>query len=249
MQIDVTFRAQDIDPEQVRDSWAVVIDVLRATTTITTALEAGCRAIVPALEPEEARSLAAGWTARDGRTALLGGERRAKPIPGFDLGNSPQSYRPERVRGRVIFFTTTNGTRALRLCQASRVTLCGCLRNAGALVQYLLERMPPRVLLACSGREGALAPEDVAVAGLLAGRLADCGAELRLRAREARDLAASVTDWYSFFAGVPAGESLLTLGYHEDVSFCVQIDRSRVIPRYLRGAVMAARWPGARGPA
>jgi len=246
VQVDVTFRAQDIEPEVVHDSWAVVIDVLRATTTITTALEAGCRAIVPALEPEEARSLAANWN-RDGRTALLGGERGCRLIPGFDLGNSPQAYRPERVGGRVVFFTTTNGTRALRRCRASRVTLCACLRNAEAVVEYLVEHRPARVLLACSGREGGVAPEDVAVAGLLAGRLAQKGAWLLPRAHEATRLTASVTDWYTFFAGVPAGQTLLELGYHEDVSFCVQLDRSRVVPRYLMGVVMPARRSGAGG--
>lgn len=246
MQIDVALRAQDIEPDLVRDSWAVVIDVLRATTTITQALEAGCRAIVPALEPEEARALAAAWV-RDGRVPLLGGERGCRPIPGFDLGNSPQAYAPERVGGRLVFFTTTNGTRALRRCRASHVTLCACLRNAGGVVDYLLERRPARVLLACSGREGAVAPEDVAVAGLLATRLAARGGELLPRAREAADLATSLTDWHTFFTEVPAGRNLLELGYHQDVSFCLERDCSPVVPRYVGGVVTRARWPGVRG--
>ncbi|MEW5935935.1 MAG: 2-phosphosulfolactate phosphatase [Bacillota bacterium] len=242
MEVDLILRAQDIVPEAVRDSWAVVIDVLRATTTITAALEAGCRGIVPALEPDEARALAARWPGH-GRDTLLAGERGCHPIPGFDLGNSPQSYLPERVRGRVVFFTTTNGTRALRACRPARVTLCACLRNAGAVVDVLLARRPPRVVLACSGREGGVAPEDVAVAGLLSDRLARQGARLSPRAREAAGLAASLEDWYSFFAGVPAGSNLLRLGYGEDVAFCLEFDRSRVVPRYLRGVVVPARPP------
>lgn len=246
MQVDVLLRAQEIQPELVRDAWAVVIDVLRATTTITQALEAGCRAIVPALEPEEAKSLAAAWT-KDGRTPLLGGERGCHPIPGFDLGNSPQSYSPERVRGRVVFFTTTNGTRALRRCRASRVTLCACLRNAAAVVDLIRERQPARVVLACSGREGSVAPEDVAVAGVIASRLAAVGAHLSARAREAADLAASLGDWKTFFSTVPAGRNLLDLGYHDDVAFCLERDCSPVVPRYLGGLVVRARRPAVDG--
>lgn len=249
VEVDVILRAQDIAPDGVRDSWAVVIDVLRATTTITAALEAGCRAVVPALEPEEAMSLAHRWRAQHGARfpdgALLAGERGCHPIPGFDLGNSPQGYRVERVHGRVLFFTTTNGTRALRACRTARVALCACLRNAGAVVDLLLTRRPPRVVLACSGREGKVAPEDVAVAGLLAGRLATHGALLSPRARESAGLAASLEDWCSFFASVPAGISLSKLGYREDVAFCAQVDRSRLVPRYLGGAVIPARpWGG-----
>lgn len=246
VEVEVTFTAQDIEEAKVRDRWAVVIDVLRATTTITTALGAGCRALIPTLDPEEARLRAALWARRDGRVPLLGGERRARPIPGFDLGNSPPAYVPERVAGKVIFFTTTNGTQALRRCGPARITICACLRNAEAVARYLTRKGAERVLLACAGREGAVAPEDVAVAGKLALRLERlAAASLSPAAREAARLAGSLSDWPGFFARVPAGRSLLELGYEGDVTFCAQPDVSLIVPRYARGAVVKARWPSA----
>jgi len=238
--VDATFRAQDIDDNKIRPYWAVVIDVLRATTTITTALGSGCRALIPALEPEEARQRAAAWARHNGSHPLLGGERKARPIPGFDLGNSPQMYTAERVGGRVVFFTTTNGTRALRRCHTTRGTICACLRNAAAVAAYLVRRNANLVMLACSGREGHVAPEDVAVAGVVARHLAALThVQFTPATREAVALAESVHDWGSFFCSVPAGRSLLDIGLHPDVTFCAQPDTSYVIPRYRRGAVIA----------
>jgi 2-phosphosulfolactate phosphatase len=97
---------------------AVVIDVLRATTVIVHALAAGCRAVVPSGEIEEARCRAAGITGK----VLLAGERRGVPIPGFDLGNSPGEYTAKVCKGATVVLTTTNGTRALlRAAEADRV--------------------------------------------------------------------------------------------------------------------------------
>src|SRR5262245_53129124 len=98
---------------------AVVIDVLRATTTIIHALAAGCSAVIPAAEVEEARERAGRMLAGK---VLLGGERDGRPLPGFDRGNSPLEYTPAACRGTTLVLTTTNGTRALlRAAEAERV--------------------------------------------------------------------------------------------------------------------------------
>src|ERR1700730_8781422 len=97
-------------PGELRGGVAVVIDVLRATTTIVHALAAGCLAVRPCAEVEEARALAGSM--RAGRV-LLGGERGGLPLPGFDLGNSPRDYTGKVCRGNTLVLTTTNGTRAL----------------------------------------------------------------------------------------------------------------------------------------
>src|SRR5215471_1183217 len=97
-------------PEELHGGVAVVIDVLRATTTIIHALAAGCEAVRPCLEIDEAKKLADGM--RAGRV-LLAGERGGKPLPDFDLGNSPREFTPKLCRGTTLVFTTTNGTRAL----------------------------------------------------------------------------------------------------------------------------------------
>src|SRR5260221_2263163 len=98
------------EPADLRGGVAVVIDVLRATSTIVHALAAGAKAVIPCGEIDEARQVAARSPAG---SVLLGGERKGLRIPGIDLGNSPTDYTPDVVTGKKIIFTTTNGTRAL----------------------------------------------------------------------------------------------------------------------------------------
>ena len=98
-----------VSAEQLRGGVAVVIDVLRASTTLIQALASGATAVYPVAEVDEARELAEAFR---GERVLLGGERGGRPIPGFDLGNSPCEYTPEVCRGARVIFTTTNGTRA-----------------------------------------------------------------------------------------------------------------------------------------
>src|SRR5262245_37519631 len=110
-------------PGGLRGGVAVVSDVLRATTTLVHALAAGCKSIRPCLEVDDARRLAGEM--RVGRS-LLGGERDGRPLPGFDLGNSPRQYTTELCQGTTLVFTTTNGTRALlRAAEAERVLAAG----------------------------------------------------------------------------------------------------------------------------
>ncbi len=127
-----------VEESVLADSVAVVVDVLRATTTMSHALANGARDVWPCLEVDDALAIAA---ALPSETRLLGGERGGARIDGFDFGNSPGDYTPERVAGRTVVFTTTNGTRALLHCRsAARVAL-------GAFVN--LQRALPRVGADC----------------------------------------------------------------------------------------------------
>src|SRR5215218_3513126 len=101
---------QAVDREELVGSTVVVVDLLRATSTICQALAAGATEVVPFLEVSQALEAAEKHGRRD---IVLGGERGGKRIDGFDLGNSPAEYTPATVGGRRVFFTTTNGTRAL----------------------------------------------------------------------------------------------------------------------------------------
>src|SRR4051812_40435833 len=109
---------------------AVVIDVLRATTVMVHALAAGCRAVVPCLEVDEAKQQAAGL--RSNGKVVLGGERKGKPIPGFDLGNSPEDYTAKACKGATVVLTTTNGTRALLRAKDADRVLIGAFVNFSA---------------------------------------------------------------------------------------------------------------------
>src|SRR5271165_3967965 len=142
---------------------AVVIDVLRATTTIVHALAAGCADVRPCAEVDEARQLADGM--RAGRV-LLGGERGGEPLPGFDLGNSPGAYTAQRCKGCTIVLTTTNGTRALhRAAEASRVLIAGFVNYSAVCEQLRLDARPVHII--CSGTEGEVSLEDTILAGAL----------------------------------------------------------------------------------
>jgi 2-phosphosulfolactate phosphatase len=160
------FLPQLVAPEALAGGTVVVIDVLRATSTITYALAAGARRVVPCGEIDEARRIAAGLP--EGGT-LLGGERGGLAIEGFDLGNSPCEYTLQRVAGRTIVFTTTNGTRAMLHCRQAERVLLGAFVNLGAVVERL--RSADRVHLLCAGTEGEISLEDVLAAGAIVNRL------------------------------------------------------------------------------
>jgi len=141
-----------------------VIDDLRATTTIVHALAAGVREVIPCLEIDEARRVAAGFPKG---TALLGGERGGVKIDGIALGKSPEEYNPATVGGKVVVMTTTNGTRAMMLCRQAKRVLIGAFVNASAVASALLGEQQVHIL--CAGTQGEITREDV----LLAGRVAD----------------------------------------------------------------------------
>ena len=150
-----------IRPEELRGGVAVVVDVLRATTSMVHALAAGALEIVPFLEIEEARAFALGLPPG---SALLGGERQGVPIPGFDLGNSPASYGSPAVLGKTIVMTTTNGTRALLASLEADLVLIGAFSNLGATLEALREERRP-IHIVCAGTDRFVSWEDTLLAG------------------------------------------------------------------------------------
>jgi len=164
-----------IPPGGLKGGVAVVLDVLRATTVMVHALAAGCEAVIPCGEIDEAYRVVSRLPAG---TGILAGERQGLPIEGFDLGNSPSAFTPERCRGKTLVMTTTNGTRAiLASLQAERV-LIGAFPNFAATLQLLhLERRDVHVV--CAGTDGAISLEDSLLAGAIAQHLKDMGSSLR----------------------------------------------------------------------
>jgi 2-phosphosulfolactate phosphatase len=164
-----------IPPGSLRGGVAVVVDVLRATTVIVYALAAGCEAVIPCGEIEEAKSTAASLPAG---SALLAGERRGLPIPGFDLGNSPAEFSREVCSGKTLVMTTTNGTRAiLASLEAERVYIAS-FANLRATseeisVQFLKKDHGHSVHIVCAGTDGQISLEDSLLAGALTSRIVD----------------------------------------------------------------------------
>ena len=222
-------------PDDLRGGTAVVIDVLRASTTITHALAAGANAVIPCEEVEEARQIAANLPATD---VVLGGERDSKKIEGFDLDNSPLQYTPETVDGKTVVFTTTNGTRALsRSRQAERILL-GSFVNLNAVIESLAED-DCALHLVCAGTHGQISAEDVLCAGAIAEGLATTLGSTSRRhdqTRIAMDFfAANMQDESSLLESLReslGGRNLHRLGFDADIERAATRDLFDLVPCY-----------------
>ena len=160
-----------IPPDALRGGVAIVLDVLRATTTMVHALASGCLAVVPCGEIDEALRVASALP--DG-SALLAGERLGLPIHGFDLGNSPSTFTPEVCRGKTLVVTTTNGTRAILASLDAERILVGAFANLRATVLELARAARP-VHVVCAGTDGRISVEDTLLAGRIASELRERG--------------------------------------------------------------------------
>lgn len=208
-------------PRLPRGTVAVVIDVLRATTSLSAACAHGAARVVAFAEPAEALAF------RD-RTpgALACGERGGRRVPGFDLGNSPAEFTRDRVAGRVLAFASTNGSRALESAAECPRRLVACFRNASAVLRVLSSARSAWIV--ASGKLGEFALEDAVLAGWFAARLAEAGWALdgaeaplarSLSPRDAQDVRAVVH-------GCEHGRALSALGaeFAADVERCGALD-------------------------
>ena len=237
MRVDVYPTVVNIPPaEELADRAAVAIDVLRATSTIITALENGADTVVPVLAPEEAFQVA-----RDNpeRKFVLGGERKSVVIPGFHLGNSPLEYTRSRVEGLPVLFTTTNGTRAIRRAGEAAVLFIGAFLNAPAIAKELLA-LGRDVAICCAGTHDQFSLEDTACAGAILHYMSGPGSHLELN-----DMGYVAREIYRRYEGRVGdllhlsehGQNLLKLGLQEDLLFCSQVGTTTLLPRFAQGQV------------
>jgi 2-phosphosulfolactate phosphatase len=215
----------------------VVIDVLRATSTIVTALDNGAAGVVPVREADEAIVV----MRRLGRErALLCGERESRLIAGFDLDNSPASYTRERVAGMTLVLTTSNGTRALIEAALGNGTVyCAALLNRAAIVERLTAA-DGDVRLLCAGSEGALSFEDTLCAGGIVDALVRHDKHLVISdaARVAATVfAANAKRLTTAIASGTHARSLVEKGFAGDVASCARVDVSRCVPLYADGVI------------
>ncbi len=214
----------------------VVLDILRATSTIVTALYNGAAEVIPIQEYEEALTLVRSV----GRNVcLLGGERKGYKIEGFDLGNSPSEYTKERVEGKKVILCTTNGTKAIKTFQSASEVLIGSYLNIDRLVGYLTEN-PQDTTLVCSGREGNLSLEDLVCAGMIIRLVSEAvAAEMT----DAAMVALYTTKQNSrvslekFISSTEHGRYLKEIGMGEDLKVCTALNSSPVLPRFEGGRI------------
>jgi 2-phosphosulfolactate phosphatase len=237
-------------PGRLTGGVAVVIDVLRATTTTIHALAAGCTDVRPCAEVEEARALAGEM--RVGR-ALLGGERGGVALPGFDLGNSPREYTARLCKGNTLVLTTTNGTRALlRAAEAERVLVAGFVNFSAVCEQLRADSRPVHII--CAGTEGEITLEDTLLAGALVDYLCEV---MEVRLNDSARLAWDCFENHGrMLLGAleisKGGVNLRSLGYDEDIRAAAQVDQFALVPELRRdplrvevGAVgiVQSHWP------
>ena len=219
---------------------AVVIDVLRATTTIAWALHNGAEAVQAFADLDQLRAEADAWPAE---RRLLLGERGGSKIAGFDLGNSPVAVTPEVVQGKRLFMSTTNGTRALQRVRGVSCLHTVALPNRRAVAERLLQERHEQILIGGSGWEGTYSLEDSLAAGALAALLVEAGAAV------ANDeLQAALALWRQWEHDPEAclrtashGQRLMGLGNHDaDFSCCAGLDQLSVVPTQVEPGVLRA---------
>ncbi len=209
----------------------VVVDILRATSVITTALAEGMTAIYPVETVEEAHRLQ-----QRRPTALLGGERHSRRIADFDLDNSPLAY--HGLAGREVIFTTTNGTRALWMSKDAEEVIIGSFLNLGAVARYL-SRSPRPVLIFCAGRKNHVNIEDTLFAGALVERLSETHAPANDAARIARDFyRLHRTHLEGALREAAHARRLMEQSYAKDIQYVAQVDQYDVVPRFADGRIV-----------
>jgi 2-phosphosulfolactate phosphatase len=237
MHADVYFTPVQADELFLREKTVVVIDVLRATTTITVALNNGAREIIPVTTVERAVKISGRLF---GDVVLLGGERNGKMIQGFNLGNSPAEYTEERVKGKAIVFSSTNGSQAIEKARyAQTLFICGFV-NISAVARAL-HAVDKEFIVVCAGREGKFSIEDTVCAGML----------LHLLGQEhARELTLSDSSYAALLLYRAHSKSLLKMiknsehgrylaeiGFGDDLKGCAQVDSVVIVPQMVESVI------------
>lgn len=236
MRARVRFTVPELDPAELGGATVVVVDVLRATSTIAAALAAGARGIYPTATTEEAIALVQSLGRDD---TILCGERRGERVEGYDLGNSPAEFTPEVVADRRLVMNTTNGTRAFLAAEGAARVLAVSFVNVGAVARALAQ--VDDLLILCAGREDGFGLEDAVCAGaLLRGAADPSSAQFDDAARAAYVMAGRYSPDATFLGSTEAGRRLIELGLQGDLDWCARRDALQIVPEMLDRAIVPA---------
>jgi 2-phosphosulfolactate phosphatase len=215
----------------VHDRTVVVVDILRATSCMTTAFAHGIKSITPFAKLEDCLAMKANGY-------YTSGERDGKKVEGFDLGNSPFEYMDQKLKGQQIAFTTTNGTQAIAKSIGAQEIVIGSFLNLSAVVEHL-KQGSSNILVVCAGWKGKVNLEDTLFAGAIIEHLnntvePECDAPLAARHlyREARH------DMVNFLKDSSHVKRLAKLNIHKDIEFCLTPDQYSVVPLLKEGVLL-----------
>jgi 2-phosphosulfolactate phosphatase len=238
--LNVHYLPHAISEQELAGSTVIVIDLLRATTTICQALASGASEVVPFRHIDETLA-AADRIGRD--QVVLGGERGGRRIVGFDLGNSPAEYTPDAVRGRRVLITTTNGTQALYHARLARRVIVGAIVNLSAVAACVNDE--PTLDILCAGTDQQVTREDLLAAGAIVKGVCDSSksdwqtndaAQAALRLWDQLRVAAAAggrslsDELAAVLRDTPGGRNLIDVGLDQDLSDCARIDRFNIVP-------------------
>lgn len=236
MKVNVHFNSNSIDDLFFAGKTTVVIDVLRATSTIITALNNGAKEIIPVATVEFAVKVSGGMF---GGQTLLCGERNTKKIEGFALGNSPLEYKPELVDGKTIILYTTNGTKSIVKAKFSEgLYICSFL-NIQKITKRLI-KLKKDVEILCSGRNGTFSLEDTVCAGKLISEMAQLYEKIEFADSAKASIALSKTFGRSIekmLKQTEHGKLLLDNGFEEDIKYCSKLNEINNLPYFNQNAI------------
>jgi len=240
MYIDTVFTPLELTSRgDISNKTIIVIDVLRATTTIAYAL-LGCSKIIPVETIEDAIFLSQKYARNE---ILLAGERFCLKPESFDLGNSPGEYIKDKIQEKTIIFSTTNGTRALKLAQNAKFITTAAFVNASACADKVFNANND-VLILCAGRSNKTTKEDSACAGLIAKLLTEKCIEnsINFELSDASDIALKYYDYYKddipgLLKSAEAGKNLIEVNLEKDIKDCSMIDAISIATEYKDGFI------------
>ena len=235
--LETLFTPEEIKNTELAGKLVVIIDVLRASSTIVTALANGCRGFIPILSPDKAKKKAQEF---ENESVLLGGEREGIKIEGFDLGNSPREYKKEVAKGKTIIFSTTNGVKTLEMVKGAHRIIIGSFLNLQAVCDYCTN-YEGDISIICAGRKGKFSLEDTACAGMMINSLKDVfpGDHQEIDANLTAQLlyVKFGNNILEILRKSQHGRYLESIGLGEDLKFCSQLDLFHIVPIFRDGII------------
>lgn len=233
MNIDIIISASDIKEEKIKGKTVVVIDVLRATSVMVTALKNGCIKVIPVKTVEEAVEIAS----RDRHNYILGGERNALKIEGFDYSNSPLEYTEETVKGKTVIMTTTNGTQAIKNSESAENIIIASMINGSAVAKKIAKENKDVVFIN-AGTYGQFSMDDFITSGYIISKIKEMvEVELSDIATTSLYVYDNNKDIISFVKEASHYKRILTLGLEDDLKYCLSKDLTDIVPEYNDGII------------
>ncbi|MCX7835359.1 MAG: 2-phosphosulfolactate phosphatase [bacterium] len=236
MDLDVCLIPQEITEERINNKTVVVIDVLRASTTILQAIENGCRSIIPTSSVSDAMEIAKQF---DRDSILLCGEREGKKIIGFDLGNSPFEYTSDKVFGKTLIYTSTNGSKTILKFHNVKNVIISTFNNLEATASYVAS-LSNHILITCSGKLERFSLEDAVCAGYLVNVLKEkyhfhLGTDGAVAVSQ---MANQFVDTYQLLMNCSHGRFLMNIGMGYDLEICSKLNISKIVPEFIDGKII-----------